>query len=271
MTNHQQTDTVRQPPASTGARQSRRQPPAALRTLRRAAMTSPLLLVLTVIAAVPAGARILPPPGTSRVLSPQDTSKNDFFFAGYEAREPVTSVSASFTVPKLTCPNSGILGIAPGVSLTGGTTTEADVAVLCQNGAPHDVARMFLNNSPPYSLPIAINPGDTMAVSVTETPTADMATITDLTQQTSVTKRASSGASNVVARIGDGSVLDNTGLLLGVPPFGTVTFSAAKVNGSALGASSPTPVYRTLFSTLKIFTGALDSTGTSFTTNFQHA
>jgi len=218
-------------------------------------------LVLTFTAAIPAGARVLPPQGTSQ---------NDFFFAGYEARKPVTKVSVSFTVPKLTCPNSGMLGIAPGVSLTGGTTTEADVAVLCQNGAPHDVARMFLNNSPPYSLPMAINPGDTMAISVAETPTADMATITDLTQQISVTKR-SSGASNALARIGDGSVLDNTGLLLRVPSFGTVTFSAAKVNGSALGASSPTPVNRTLFSTLKIFTGALDSTGTSFITNFQHA
>jgi hypothetical protein len=261
MTNHQQTDTVRQPSSSAGARQYRRQPPAPLRILRQAALAAPLLLVLTFTAAVPAGARVLPPQGISQ---------NDFFFAGYEARESVTSVSASFTVPKLTCPNSGMLGIAPGVSLTGGTSTEADVAVLCQNGAPHDVARMFLNNSPPYSLPMAISPGDTMAVSVTETPTAGMATITDLTQQTSVTKRAS-GASNVLARIGDGSVLDNTGLLLGVPSFGTVTFSAAKVNGSALGASSPTPVNRTLFSTLKIFTGVLDSTGTSFTTNFQHA
>jgi len=226
--------------------------------------------VLTATAAVPASARILPPQGTSQVLSPQGTGETDFFFAGYEARESVTSASASFTIPKLTCPNSGMLGIAPGVSLTGATTTEADVAVLCQNGALHDVARMFLNNSPPYDLPIAINPGDTMAVSVSETPAADTATITDLTQQTSVTKRAS-GASNVLARIGDGSVLDNTGLLLGVPPFGAITFSAAKVNGSALGASSPTPVNRTLFSTLKISTGALDSTGTSFTTNFRHA
>ena len=55
------------------------------------------------------------------------------------------------------------------------------------------------------------------------------------------------------------------------PDMADAFMGAAEVNGSALGASNPTAVNRALFSTLQISTGALDSTGTSFTTNFQHA
>lgn len=58
--------------------------------------------------------------------------------------------------------------------------------------------------------------------------------------------------------------------MLGVPPFGTITFRAANVDGNALGARDPIAVSRVIFGHLRIRTGPINSAGTSFTTTFKH-
>lgn len=269
MTNHAQTGTVPLPPACPGAGQARKKLPAARRALRLAALAMPFPLLLASAAA--ASAAPGPPlPDASRGVPAQAAVKNSDA-AWYRVRGPVTSVSARFTIPKLTCPARGTLGIQPGVELFNdvGIYAMATVVVLCRKGNPVYRARTVLYDTGDR-LPITIKTGDTMAVSLTATATASSASIADLTQRASVTVQVKTAARHLSAFVGDDYFTNDAGLLLGVPPFGTITFTAAKADGHALAASHPTAVNRIIFGVLQIRTGPLNSAGTSFTTTFKH-
>jgi hypothetical protein len=271
MTHHQQTDTVPRPPASPGARPSRSELPAARRALRLAAMAAPVPLLLAVAGAASAAPAAQAPTAPARLVTTQAASKNSLIFAGYAVSPGATSVSARFTVPKLACPAIGRLGIRPGVDLGGQNApfTEAGVLLRCRHGAPAFAASVIIDKRI-VTVPVRVKPGDKMAVHVTATATASEASIADLTQRSSVAVGTSTGARNLLATVGVDAVAVDSGLLLGVPPFGAITFRGAKVDGSALGASDPTAINRVKFSTLQIRTGPLDSTGTSFSTTFKH-
>ena len=272
MTSHAHTGTVPQPPACPGARRSRNKLTAARTARRLAALAAPVPLLLACAAAasaVPAAPR---PPAATRG-GPAQAGNNNFSQAWYLVRPSATSVSARFTVPKLACPARGTLGIRPGVELStsiGSHPTEAVVEVLCQKGNPVYLATAIVNDTED-GLPVTVKAGDTMAVSATETATASGASVADLTQRSSVAVQAGSGARHLEAFVGDDALVQAPGgRLLGVPPFGTITFHAAKVDGHALGASDPTAVNRVLLGILRIRTGPLSSAGTSFATTFKH-
>jgi len=263
MTNHQPADTVPRPPAFSRFPESVKKLPAALRALRLAALATSLPLLLTYVGAPSAGAR---------VAAAQATSENSFFFAGYEVAGPATSVSARFTVPTLACPASGNLAVYPDVDLSdegGSIIFGAGLQLRCRNGAPVYAAVIWANETL-HRVPVTAQPGDLIAVSATQNATAGTARIADLTRGSSATVPASTGATVRLAHVGVQGVIDGPSPLRKVPRFGTITFSAAEVNGTALGASHPTAVNRTFFGTLQIRTGPLDSTGTSFPTTFKH-
>jgi hypothetical protein len=264
MTHQRQTGTGRQPPALSRARQSRKKLPAALTVPRLAALAASLPLLLAIAGAAS-------PAASAGVTAAQAASKDDFFFAGYRVSGPATSASARFTVPTLACPPRGNLAVYPGVDLTSeaGAIIEAGLRLRCRNGAPAYVAVIIANNTLDR-VPVTVSPGDQVAVRVTQTATAGTASITDLTRGSSATVPTNTGAKNLIADVGVEAVIDGPAPLRKVPPFGTMTFSAAEVNGAALGASNPTAINRTFFGTLQILTGPLDSTGTSFTTTFKH-
>jgi len=262
MTHQQQTGAGRQPPALSRARESWKKLPATRRALRLAALAASFSLLLAIAGAASAGAR---------AATAQAANKDSFFFAGYDVPGPTTSASARFTVPALTCPASGRLAVYPGVELSNeaGAIIAAGVRLRCQNGTPIYVAVIIANNNLD-KVPVTVSPGDQIAVLVTQTATAGMASIADLTRHSSATVPTTTGAKNLIADVGVEAVVDGPAPLRKVPPFGTITFSAAKVNDTALGASNPTAINRTFFGTLQILTGPLDSTGTSFTTTFKH-
>jgi hypothetical protein len=262
MTHQQQTGTGRQPPAFSRARGSRKKLPAARRAVRLAALAASLSLLLAVAGAASAG---------TRAAAAQAASKDSFVFAGYEVTGPATSASARFTVPALACPRSGRLAVYPGVELSNEAAAiiAAGVRLRCQNGTPVYAAVIVANNTLDR-VPVTVSPGDQIAARVTQTATAGMASIADLTRHFAAAVPATTGAKNLIADVGVEAVIDGPAPLRKVPPFGTITFSAAKVNGTALGASHPAAINRTFLGTLQILTGPLDSTGTSFTTTFKH-
>jgi hypothetical protein len=88
---------------------------------------------------------------------------------------------------------------------------------------------------------------------------------------TGVTKTLTgAGASPSAAYVGDSDWVNN-GTLLGVPSFGTLTFTHCLIDGTALAGWHPAEYQRVHGSILQIATGALSSAGTTFPTHYKHS
>jgi hypothetical protein len=111
---------------------------------------------------------------------------------------------------------------------------------------------------------------DVIKVSTNVTTTGTTVQVTDVTK--SVTKKLTGpGASSSAAYIAD-SAWYNNGTLLGVPHFGTLTFTHCLIDGSALASAHPAEYQRVNSSSIvQIATGALSSAGTAFATNYKHS
>jgi hypothetical protein len=114
------------------------------------------------------------------------------------------------------------------------------------------------------------HPGNVIKLSANVTTAGTTVQVTDAT--TGITKKLTGpGASSSAAYVGDSDWVSN-GTLLGVPSFGTITFTKCSVDGSALAGSSPANYQRVNSSNVvQIVTGALSSTGTTFSTHYKHS
>ena len=84
-------------------------------------------------------------------------------------------------------------------------------------------------------------------------------------------KRTGPGAYASIAFIGDSTWVTRTEIVLGVPNFGTLTFTHCSVNGKALAHWHPGRYRRMVLDTVQIATGKLTSQGTAFATHFKHS
>jgi hypothetical protein len=196
-------------------------------------------------------------------------------FAGYQATVAAgsaTSSAAQFKVPKLSC-TKAYRAITPvaGVEVNNSASYSSAFAFVgCHSGKAVYFPSLVINGTETDYTTTALAAGDTIEVSAKVTTTATTVKVTDVTK--AVTKKLTGpGASASAAYAGD-SDWDNNGTLLGVPGFGTLTFTHCLIDGAALASKHPVRYQRVNSSgTVQIATGALSSAGTTFPTRYKHS
>jgi hypothetical protein len=200
----------------------------------------------------------------------RSTSTN---WAGYSATGGTfTSVSATWKQPAVTCTaataySSFWVGLdGDGTNTVEQTGTDAD----CSGGKPVYYAWYEMYPKFPVNLSLTIHAGDTMSASVTTAGRGSFTlTIRDTTTGGSFTtvqklKHAKLGSAEVIAEA------PSSGGVLPLANFGTVGFSAAMVNGQAIGSFNPDRIDMVSGTTTKATTSAL-SGGTAFSVKWNHA
>ncbi len=196
-------------------------------------------------------------------------------FAGYQATVAAgsaTSSGAQYKLPALSC-TSAYRGITPvaGVGVNGNTTySSAFVFTGCHNGKAVYFPALVINGSETNYTTTTVHAGNVIKVSTKVTTKGTTVSVTDAT--TGVTKKLTgSGASPSVAYVGDSDWVVN-GTILGVPSFGTLSFTSWSVDGKALARAHPARYQRVNSSNVvQITTGVLSSTGTAFLTHYKHS
>ena len=201
----------------------------------------------------------------------QSTSSN---WSGYSAiNGRYTSVSASWKQPTASCTSqttysSFWVGLdGDGSNTVEQTGTSAD----CSGGSPRYYAWYEMYPKFPVNLSLAIRPGDSITGSVTTNGSGRFTlTIRDNTTGGSFTttqtlKKARLASAEVIAEAPSGS-----GGVLPLTNFGTASFSAATVNGVAIGSFNPDKIDMVSGGVTKAQTSAL-SGGTSFSVAWKHS
>ncbi len=197
-------------------------------------------------------------------------------FAGYQtavAAGSATSSAARFTVPKLSCgAATRAIGPAAGVEVNNNQTfSSAFLFTGCVNGKSVDFPALVINGSETNYPKSLFSAGDVISLS-TKVTTAGT-TVQARDASTGVTRKLTgAGAAASAAYIGDSAWFTSGGALLGVPNFGTLTFTNCLIDGGALAVSLPSQYQRVnSSSTVQIATGSLSPGGTTFATTYNHS
>jgi Peptidase A4 family len=169
-------------------------------------------------------------------------------WAGYAATgSTYTSITTTFTVPKVTCPASSTDGYADfWAGLDGYSSSsveQAGVAVECANGTADYYAWYEAYPANAVYLSNTVKVGDVITVTVafsgTDTYTFTIENVTEA--WTKIAKVASSGDARSSAEIIVEAPAGTGGAL---PParFSSVTFTGCKVDGDTLGSFDPTEI-----------------------------
>ncbi len=203
-------------------------------------------------------------------------------FAGYRANGgggfASFNVKATFVVPKLRRCTAASQAIAPDVDVGNGKTgSGVGLFVGCYKGRPDYFPFILLNGSNTDYAAGTVQAGDHVALHLSEGPKSADLTFQDLTHKLVKVKKGSGLKGLGFPGIGDNS-WNIKGVELGVPDFGTISFSHCTVNGAALGSggspSAPAALEYDRASkagTLQIATGVLTAGKQAFTTYFKHS
>jgi len=197
-------------------------------------------------------------------------------FAGYQAAVTAgspNSSATSFTVPKLSC-TTAARAITPsaGVSVNSHKTfSTAFLFTGCVNGTAVYYPGLVINGTETDYPGSPFTAGDVVNLATGVTTSGTTVQITDVT--TGVTKKLTgAGASSSTVFIGDNGWATSAGTLLGVPKFGTLTFTNCLINGNPLGVQQPHEYQRMNHAGIvQIAPGALYSEGTVFATYYNHS
>jgi hypothetical protein len=146
-----------------------------------------------------------------------------------------TSVSASWVEPTVTCNSSNDL-YAPWVGIDGYGTSSVEqtgVQTDCSSGRPAYSAWYEMYPANPVYYTNAVSAGDSFTGKVTRSGTSYTLTITDNTKGWTKTTTKSFRGANGSAEF----ILESP--TAAYPKFGTVTFTNATINGSALSSFAP--------------------------------
>jgi hypothetical protein len=209
-------------------------------------------------------------------IPPIQTSTN---FAGYAVGMSATHVTAttSFVVPTLKCTSaSRAINASASINATvasSQTFSLAGMVLGCLRGQQVSYPSFTVNGTTyNYELEEA-HPGDKIVVKASEGAKGTTVSLVDETHKRVSARRKGSAATQVTAAfLGNGGVLNSNSKLLGVPDFGTISFSNSTIGGKALGSFSSLVQYnrQTSKGTLQIQTGPLASDLESFQTVFEH-
>ena len=200
---------------------------------------------------------------------------NSRFFAGYVATVPVgsaTSVTASFTVPRLSCPppNLGTFAGAGEDVNRNLLFTGALVAIKCEFGKAVYFPALVINNVGTTYRTSPFAAGDVINLSASVTTSATTVQVTDVTKNLTKTLTGA-GARPRAALIGDLAGTSNAGILLGVPNFGKLKYLNCMINNQTLGSTTPQEVQRVNHSgVVQIATGPFSPGPTTFATYYRH-
>src|SRR5437588_10581408 len=248
----------------------RGQPHRRIRMRLRAVVFARLLFTLALIGSSSAAARTNAPRLAPNHKISQSTSSN---WSGYSAiNGRYTTVSASWKQPTASCTSqttysSFWVGLdGDGSNTVEQTGTSAD----CSGGTPRYYAWYEMYPKFPVNLSLAVQPGDSMSASVTTDGRGKFTLhIQDNSSGDYVTtqtlKRARLASAEVIAEAPSGS-----GGVLPLTNFGTASFSAATVNGQAIGSFNPDRIDMVANGITKATTSAL-SGGTAFSVAWKHA
>jgi hypothetical protein len=235
-------------------------------------------LIRTITAATAAGALVVPAvPATAAAAQglsfrPLHYNINGYNWGGYAATgSGFTSVAATWTEPAATCKSTNDL-YAPWVGIDGyGTSTveQTGVATDCSSGSPVDEPWYEMYPANPVYLNTSSYPvksGDVISASVTYAGSSQYTLkLSDTTRGwTYTTTKSLSSAKRKSAEV---IIESPTG---SYPNFGTLNFTSATINGSALSSFSPTAMDPSANNIYEAKTSALGSNGTSFSETFLH-
>ena len=189
-------------------------------------------------------------------------------FAGYiTAKAPVTSVSATTSVPTFPCGRRLTAVAASAIVYDGSENafSAAEIYLGCQHKQEVLAALAELDGT--FStLSITVHTGDTMSLSVSCGAGGVTVSVDDQTSMTTASSSSAGAESCSQAEIGDDGVAPSGSTkIVALPPFGSISYSAAEVNGGPLGSVSSSPATYEEGKRNVITTGAL-SGGTAFTT-----
>jgi hypothetical protein len=223
-----------------------------------------------------------PHPAHGAFASPQlrtsiVTGKSETF-AGYDipAVDGGATTQAKFVVPNVKCTHTD-RGIAASAGAYVGSFynfSDADVFIGCSNGKAKFFPALTLNNNETNYTTVKLHPGDTVQLKVAVTMAHQTVSVADKT--TGVTKSRSTSLSSGVGYpwVGEVSWYKNSNQL-GVPNFGKIAFTGAKVAGHSLGSYATSTGlerwnrYDPSFTVLQIKTGKIAST--AFKSLFEHS
>jgi hypothetical protein len=233
-----------------------------------------LAAVLTAVAAlaVPALGTAAPGPlfAPNHKIS-QSTSSN---WSGYAATGgPFTSSSANWTQPTATCGATATYSsFWVGIDGDGsGTVEQTGTSADCSGGVAKYYAWYEMYPKFPTNLSLAIRPGDSMSASVTTNGNGSFTlTITNNTTHQSFTTTQRSKRASLFSAEAIAEAPSSSGGVLPLTNFGTVNFSAATANGSAIGNFNPDRIDMASGGVTKATTSAL-SGGTSFSVTWKHS
>ncbi len=201
-------------------------------------------------------------------------------FAGWliAASHPNLNAQARLVVPSVKCAKRD-QGVDPSVGMneaSSGAATSAALLIFCQKGKAQRFAALTLNGTE-KNYKIKVHPGDKVALDASESSTKGTVTVNDLSskQKRTLTNAGTGGPKVAYPWIGDVAVFKGSSTRpLGVPSFGTIDFSGAKILNQALGdyphgALKRFDRYNSTDTIPEIHTGAVS--GGSFKTIFKHS
>ena len=194
-------------------------------------------------------------------------------FAGYAAAVPAgsaTVLTASFTVPTLSCTTAN-RAITPSTAVYhGNSVSAAFVFTGCVNGTAVYYPGLVVNGTETDFTTSPFAAGDVIDVTTKVSTNRTRVQVTDVT--TGVTQKIiGAGARAQVVLISDNSWTTSTGRWH-VPDFGKLTFKNCLIDGKALASWHPRAYQRVNSNgTVQIRTGGFWPGGTAFTTHFMHS
>lgn len=207
------------------------------------------------------------------------TPVNNHVFAGYSVhrRGGTWKVSAHIVVPTVRCAKATRRAIDASVGVRGQKrrSSSAGVFVGCHKGKPHYFIVLVVNGANHEYRRLVPEPGDRVALHVFQSPTSIVVSAIDKSRQG--VRQTLHGAGT---KGGNGPWVGDTAWdkpipnELGVPNFGTLQFSNAKLNGKPFGAAGGSALVRWNrvkgTTTTQIKTSKLIGEK-SFTTTFKHS
>lgn len=219
-------------------------------------------MIMVSLAAVPVSAMT---PATKAARYP---------FAGYTTQPTtppttITSAAATVTVPSFSCTKkiAAITAVATVFDPTGSEFSSAGVYIGCSSKTQTLAALADIDNVFTV-LTVTITAGDTVALSTTCGPSGISVSIDDETTSSTGTESSATAETCTQAEVGDDGVSNGKarGKTVPLPAFGAIDFTAAMVNGVALGSVPSSAANYNEGKKAVITTGALTAGGTAFVT-----
>lgn len=222
------------------------------------------------------------PRGATASPANRGATQHSPYFAGYvfPVHNSKLNERATFVVPSVKCGKRD-QAVEPSVAMddvVSKATTSSGLFVACHKSKALYIPVLVLNGVE-TNYKMKVHAGDKVALYASENVTKGIVTFTDLTTKGKKTKTGAGVGSDEVEfpSFGDLAVFEGTSMKpLGVPNFGKIGFSGAKLLGQGIG-SYPAAIrvrfdrYNSTDTVLQIHTGGLSSSGLSFKTVFKHS